>query len=53
MRELLEYLARLLVDHPEKVQVDEFEEEDGTLVLELLVESIAVTDGRDVVAFRM
>jgi hypothetical protein len=25
----------------------------GTLVLELLVESIAVTDGRDVVAFKM
>ena len=25
MRELLEYLARLLVDHPEKVQVDEKE----------------------------
>ena len=38
MRELLEYLARLLVDHPEKVQVDEFEEEDGTLVLELSVD---------------
>jgi uncharacterized protein len=37
VRELLEYLARLLVDHPEKVQVDEFEEEDGTLVLELSV----------------
>ena len=38
MRELLEYLARLLVDHPEKVTVDEFEEEDGTLVLELSVD---------------
>ena len=35
MRELLEYLARLLVDHPDKVKVEEFEEDDGTLVLEL------------------
>ena len=35
MRELLEYLARALVDHPESVQVEEFEEDDGTLVLEL------------------
>ena len=37
MRELLEYLARLLVDHPEEVEVEEFEEDDGTLVLELSV----------------
>lgn len=37
MRDLLEYLARQLVDHPEEVEVDEFEEEDGTLVLELAV----------------
>lgn len=37
MRELLEYLARQLVDHPVEVEVDEFEEEDGTLVLELAV----------------
>ncbi|HST40997.1 KH domain-containing protein [Conexibacter stalactiti] len=37
MRELLEYLARQLVDHPDEVEVDEFEEEDGTLVLELAV----------------
>jgi len=37
VRELLEYLARLLVDHPEKVEVEEFEEDDGTLVLELSV----------------
>ena len=36
VRELLEYLARLLVDHPDAVKVEEFEEDDGTLVLELL-----------------
>jgi uncharacterized protein len=34
VRELLEYLARLLVDNPGDV---EFEEDDGTLVLELSV----------------
>ena len=37
MRELLEYLARNLVDHPDRVKVEEFEEDDGTLVLELSV----------------
>jgi predicted RNA-binding protein YlqC (UPF0109 family) len=37
VRELLEYLARALVDHPARVQVEEFEEDDGTLVLELSV----------------
>ena len=37
MEELLAYLARLLVDAPDKVSVDSFEEEDGTLVLELHV----------------
>ena len=37
MRELLEYLARALVDEPDRVQVEEFEEDDGTLVLELSV----------------
>ena len=37
MRELLEYLARALVDQPEEVKVEEFEEDDGTLVLELSV----------------
>ena len=38
MRELLVYLARALVDHPDSVQVEEFEEDDGTLVLELSVD---------------
>lgn len=37
MKELLEYLARALVDQPDSVRVDEFEEEDGTVVLELTV----------------
>jgi uncharacterized protein len=37
VRELLVYLARQLVDEPEKVSVEEFEEDDGTLVLELSV----------------
>lgn len=37
MKELLEYLARELVDDPDAVSVEEFEEDDGTLVLELSV----------------
>jgi predicted RNA-binding protein YlqC (UPF0109 family) len=37
MAELLEYLARALVDEPEAVQVDSFEEDDGTIVFELTV----------------
>jgi predicted RNA-binding protein YlqC (UPF0109 family) len=37
MKELLEYLARELVDEPDEVLVEEFEEDDGTLVLELSV----------------
>lgn len=37
MRELLEYLARALVDRPDEVAVEEFEEADGTLVFELSV----------------
>lgn len=37
MRELLEYLVRALVDEPEKVSIEEFEEDDGTVVLELSV----------------
>jgi len=37
VRELLEYLAKSLVDEPERVEVEEFEEDDGTLVLELSV----------------
>lgn len=37
MEELLAYLARSLVDHPDQVSVESFEEEDGTVVLELHV----------------
>ena len=36
--ELLEDLARALVDHPDAVKVDEIEEDDGTIVLELSVD---------------
>ena len=37
MRELLEELAKRLVDRPEDVKVEDFEENDGTVVLELSV----------------
>ncbi len=36
-RELLEALAKALVDEPGRVTVDEFAEDDGTVVLELAV----------------
>ncbi len=36
-RELLAYLAEALVDEPEDVSVERFEEDDGTIVLELCV----------------
>lgn len=37
MKDLLEYLARSLVAHPDEVHVNEVVEEDGTVVLELSV----------------
>jgi uncharacterized protein len=37
VKELLEYLARGLVNDPDAVEVSEVEEDDGTLVLELSV----------------
>lgn len=37
MKELLEYLARGLVEHPDEVRVNEVQEEDGAIVLELSV----------------
>ena len=37
MKELLEYLARGLVRHPDEVRVTEVTEEDGSVVLELSV----------------
>lgn len=36
-RDLLEYLARGLVDEPDGVAVNEVREDDGTIVLELSV----------------
>jgi uncharacterized protein len=37
MMELLAYLVRGLVDQPGEVSVEQFEEDDGTIVLELCV----------------
>jgi uncharacterized protein len=37
MKELLEYLARGLVESPEHVKVEEVSEDDGAIVLELSV----------------
>ena len=37
MEDLLEYLARALVDKPDEVRVEGFDEDDGTVVLELHV----------------
>ena len=37
VEELLAYLARTLVDEPGEVSVESFEEDDGTIVLELQV----------------
>lgn len=36
MRELVEFLVRALVEHPDQVEVEEFDE-DGDLVLEVSV----------------
>jgi uncharacterized protein len=36
-RRLLEYLAEGLVEEPDQVSVERFEEDDGTIVLELCV----------------
>jgi uncharacterized protein len=37
VKELLEYLARGLVEHPDEVRITEVQEDDGSLVLELSV----------------
>ncbi|MGH2876569.1 MAG: KH domain-containing protein [Solirubrobacteraceae bacterium] len=37
MRDLLEYLARGLVEHPDEVRVTEVQDDDGASVLELSV----------------
>lgn len=46
MKELLEYLARGLVERPEDVHVEEISEDDGTTVLEL---SVAESDYGNVI----
>ncbi len=38
MKDLLEYLARGLVEHPDAVHVSEIQEDDGSTVLELSVD---------------
>jgi predicted RNA-binding protein YlqC (UPF0109 family) len=57
MKELLEYLARGLVDRPDAVRVNETSEDDGTVVLELSVGdddygSVIGRGGRTVQAIR-
>jgi uncharacterized protein len=37
VKDLLTYLVSSLVERPEAVRIEEFEEDDGTLVLELSV----------------
>jgi uncharacterized protein len=37
VRDLVEYLTKALVDRPDDVTVDEFEEDDGTVVFEVEV----------------
>ena len=37
MKDLIEYLTKALVDEPEAVSVEAFEDEDGTMVFELHV----------------
>jgi len=58
VEELLAYLARSLVDRPEDVSVESFDEEDGTLVLELEVAEedagkVIGRGGRTVAALRL
>jgi len=57
LKELLAYLARSLVDDPRAVHVESFEEDDGTVVLELHVAAddagkVIGRGGRTVAALR-
>jgi predicted RNA-binding protein YlqC (UPF0109 family) len=57
VKDLLEYLARGLVEHPDAVEVTEVEENDGTIVLELSVDeddygSVIGRGGRTAMALR-
>ncbi|MGH2856945.1 MAG: KH domain-containing protein [Solirubrobacteraceae bacterium] len=58
MKDLLEFLARGLVEHPDEVRVTEVQEDDGSLVLELSVAdddygSVIGRGGRTATALRM
>jgi predicted RNA-binding protein YlqC (UPF0109 family) len=58
VEDLLEYLARSLVDKPDEVSVDGFDEDDGTIVLELHVADdeagkVIGRGGRTVAALRV
>ena len=57
MKDLLEYLARGLVEHPDAVHVEEIQDDDGATVLELSVDeddygSIIGRGGRTATALR-
>jgi hypothetical protein len=57
VKDLLEYLAKGLVEHPDAVEVTEVEEQDGTIVLELSVDqddygSVIGRGGRTATALR-
>jgi uncharacterized protein len=57
VKDLLEYLARGLVEHPDAVRVTEVEDDDGTVVLELSVDeddygSVIGRGGRTAMALR-
>jgi predicted RNA-binding protein YlqC (UPF0109 family) len=58
VEDLLEYLARSLVDKPDEVRVEGFDEEDGTIILELRVAEdeagkVIGRGGRTVAALRV
>ena len=58
MEDLLEYLARSLVDKPDEVRVEGFDEDDGTIVFELHVADdeagkVIGRGGRTVAALRV
>jgi predicted RNA-binding protein YlqC (UPF0109 family) len=58
VEDLLEFLARSLVDKPDEVRVEGFDEEDGTIVLELHVADdeagkVIGRGGRTVAALRV
>ena len=58
MEDLLEYLARALVDKPDEVRVEGFDEDDGTIVLEVHVADdeagkVIGRGGRTVAALRV